>query len=113
MKEHYVTVHMNIYKKLKCLETGCNQIFKSYNALANHKRQNHGAEKLKCNQCNFMTNFATNLCHHTKEKHSDDHPVCKICELKFNRQDIFDTHIKQDHSLTGDGILKKQISNHF
>jgi len=34
----------------KCSDTGCEMVFKSFEALQNHKRAKHGAEKLKCKE---------------------------------------------------------------
>lgn len=104
MKEHYVNMHMNIYKSLPCSE--CKETFKNYNALSDHKRQNHGAELLKCDQCDDDT-FASYsaLTSHKQAQHTKKRYICQKCEKPFIRQKYLDTHFKQDHSLTGEGNL--------
>lgn len=105
MQEHFVNVHMNIYKSLPCSE--CKETFKSHRDLLVHKRQNHDAELLKCDQCDTKYISVAGLRNHKKHAYTNNRYICQKCEKSFKQTSNLNLHIQQEHSLTGDGKLSQ------
>lgn len=68
MQRHCVNIHMCIYPRILCNEPGCSRIFTKIRDLNDHNRLKHGADKLKCNDCDETFDYARDLYYHKQSK---------------------------------------------